>query len=158
MSLSAYATISYSSSMLPEPLRYAHDPRYHRLKAYFAKHQLPAAFLAADFLEASDRHGLDWRLLPSLAMVESTGGKFHVGNNIFGWDSCVKTFATASEGVHYVAERLANSELYQGKDLLAKLRTYNPRRHYARAVLQVMRTLEAVPVREGDPYVLHPDL
>lgn len=158
MSISAYATISYSSSILPEPLRYAHDPRYHRLKAYFSRHQLPAASLAADFLEASDRHDLDWRLLPSLAMVESTGGKFSIGNNIFGWDSCLTTFSTPAEGVHFVAERLANSGLYRGKDLLDKLRTYNPRPQYVRTVLQIMRALEAAPLREGDPYVLNPAL
>jgi hypothetical protein len=145
MALSAYCTISYSSSLLPKPIKYANDPRFHRLKVFFGKHQLPAADQAGDFLEAAERHDLDWRLLPSLAMIESTGGKYSIGNNMFGWDYGLTDFTTPAAGIHHVGERLANGDLYRGKDLLGKLRTYNPRHHYARAVLQVMRSLEIVP-------------
>ena len=51
------------------------DPRLVRLEKYFEEKQCPVKPLARDFVAAADRHNLDWRLLPSIAFVESSGGK-----------------------------------------------------------------------------------
>ena len=66
---------------------YRNDPRFERLQAFFAKLDCPAWEYAATFLEAADDYALDWRLLPSLSYVESTGGKAARHNNLFGWNS-----------------------------------------------------------------------
>lgn len=46
----------------------------------------PLAPYALDFVKAAEYYGLDYRLLPAISMVESTGGRFLFRkNNPFGW-------------------------------------------------------------------------
>src|ERR1035438_3123551 len=49
------------------------DPRLETLRTFFRLADCPAEQYAAAFLEAADHNDLDWRLLPSLSFVESTG-------------------------------------------------------------------------------------
>ena len=51
------------------------DPRWILIKQFFLENGAPAHIYADDFLIAADRNGLDWRLLPSLSIVESGGGR-----------------------------------------------------------------------------------
>jgi hypothetical protein len=117
------------------------DPRLIRIKSYFQDRDCPAHIYAEDFLQAADQNELDWRLLPSLSMVESTGGKEARNNNMFGWDNCDRKFRSTREGIYAVASRLRNSKYYKDKDLDEILRNYNPRPEYAPAVKSVMREL-----------------
>src|SRR5689334_2765443 len=93
------------------PAEYNTDPRFERLRSFFRKFDCPAVQYAAAFLEAADRYELDWRLLPSLSYIESTGGKAAKNNNMFGWGD--KQFATPVAGIHEVGYRLAYSTLYR---------------------------------------------
>ena len=61
--------------------------RLARLQAFFGKSDCPAKAYSDEFLTTADRYDLDWRLLPSISYVESTGGKSARNNNLFGWDS-----------------------------------------------------------------------
>jgi hypothetical protein len=116
-----------------------HDPRLPLLLKFFEDRECPAATLAADFLIAADRNGLDWRLLPSIAFLESSGGKYYMRNNPLGWNSARTWFRSQRHAVHYVADRLAKSPVYAGKSLKAKLRIYNPERSdYGDQVIAVM--------------------
>lgn len=117
------------------------DPRLPVLQAFFRDANSPLHALAQDFLEAADRHGLDWRLLPSISLVETGCGRTAVGKNIFGWDSGRKQFASFRDAIQLVASRLGSSKLYRGKDLIHILATYNPRPEYAGLVRSVMRQL-----------------
>ena len=45
------------------------------LRNFFDKYKCPITNLAGAFIEAADRHGLDWRLLPSIVFLETGGGK-----------------------------------------------------------------------------------
>ncbi len=118
-----------------------HDPRLKRLEEFFAQRDCPLREAAADFLIAADKNALDWRLLPSISIIESSGGKDYRNNNVFGWDSCRESFASVREGIHFVAAQLANSPLYKDKNLDDKLYTYNPLPDYPRRVKAVMHTL-----------------
>lgn len=124
-----------------EMLHYEADPRLNAIRSFFASNDAPAAELASDFIAAADNYGLDWRLLPSIAFVESGGGKECVNNNILGWANGRRAFRSLSAGIHYVGYQLTNSPLYRGKDISGILRTYNPRPEYARLVESVMATL-----------------
>lgn len=119
------------------------DPRLLRLQQFFAKRDCPLRESAAEFLIAADRNELDWRLLPSISMIESSGGKEYRNNNVFGWDSCRESFPSVQAGIHFVAARLANSKLYKDKNLDNKLSTYNPHPDYPRRVKAVMQVLGA---------------
>jgi transcriptional regulator with XRE-family HTH domain len=118
------------------------DPRFHAIRNFFLSRKCPIVTLSAEFLAAADRFNLDWRLLPSIALLESGGGKVAPGGNPLGWGSGKAKFMNAAQAIHHVAERLAMSPIYAGKDLKAKLRIYNPaNREYAARVQEVMEQL-----------------
>ncbi len=124
----------------------AEDPRYRRLAEFFQKNRSPLQKYAEDFVKVADQYHLDWRLLPSLAMVESGGGRVFARNNVFGWASGRARFETIQDGIAYVAKCLAEAAQYRNKDLRAKLRTYNPaRRDYADTVLRVFSEISPEP-------------
>jgi hypothetical protein len=133
--------ISHRQADAPPPpdARKAH--RFEALRKFFQKSDCPAQHYSEVFLEAADRYALDWRLLPSLSYVESTGGKQARNNNLFGWDSGKAVFASPAEGIREVGSRLANSDLYRHKDLDTMLATYNPNADYGQRVKWVMRQI-----------------
>jgi hypothetical protein len=120
---------------------YRNDPRLAALERFFEERNCPLAEFAEDFLEASDRNGLDWRLLPSLSFVESSGGKDYSNNNVFGWDNCRERFPSVRHGIYYVAERLGQSNLYRDKSLEQRLKLYNPVGDYPGRVKKVMQQI-----------------
>ncbi len=141
----AYApVVSYPTESLTER-RFTKDSRFQRIKAFFLKRDCPMEKYAAELVAAADTNGLDWRLLPSLALVESSGGKVYMNNNVFGWDSCKRKFPSVQAGIHVVAERLANSPYYRGKSLEGKLQAYNGNPKYVATVKRVMSQLTAEP-------------
>ncbi len=120
---------------------YRNDPRLATLRKFFEKLGCPAWKYAAVFLEAADNYALDWRLLPSLSYVESSGGKAARNNNFFGWNSGRAQFASPSEAIHAVGFYLSHSDLYRNKDLDGVLSTYNPNEEYAAKVKSVMQRI-----------------
>ena len=120
------------------------DNRCEALLNFFKKYGSPLGIHAGEFLMAADKNRLDWRLLPGLAMVETTGGKHARTANVFGWDSGKAHFDSITAGIRHVANQLANSKLYRGKDTQGILRQYNPDRDtYPR---KVMRFINELPI------------
>jgi hypothetical protein len=117
------------------------DPRTVPLRRFFNQCDCPAQAFTEAFLGAADHYELDWRLLPSISFIESTGGKTARNNNLFGWDSGRAEFPSMTAGIYSVADRLANSDLYRDKDLDTILATYNPDSEYAAKVKSVMRRI-----------------
>ncbi len=120
---------------------YRNDPRLETLRSFFRNSDCPAEQYASAFLEAADHNELDWRLLPSLSYIESTGGKAAPYNNLFGWDSGRAHFPSPIAGIHAVGYRLSHSDLYRDKELDKLLATYNPSVEYGRKVKSVMRRI-----------------
>ena len=138
--LAGFLAVQASTSLSQQfdPPTYTNDPRLLVLKQFFTQRESPVADLSGDFLLAADRNKLDWRLLPSISIVESGGGKMFRNNNILGWDSCQQEFSSVRDCIHAVAARLAHSELYKNKNLDQKLATYNPDLDYPPLVKSVM--------------------
>jgi hypothetical protein len=122
---------------------YRFDPRYAAIRQFFDRADCPAGRYATQFLEVADAYALDWRLLPSLSYVETTGGKASRNNNIFGWDSGRASFESPAAGIYAVGDRLAHSGLYRDKNLDEVLATYNHNPAYRRTVKSVMRRIAA---------------
>jgi hypothetical protein len=135
------AEVSRQQTQYNPPADYRNDPRLHSIRAFFQRTDCPAVDYSSVFLEAADDYDLDWRLLPSLSFVESTGGKFAVNHNLFGWDSGRAEFPSDKAGIHSVGYQLAHSGLYKNKKLDAILAIYNPNAGYAQKVKSVMRRI-----------------
>jgi hypothetical protein len=117
------------------------DLRESMLRKFLKDKHCPDQAYAEVFVAEADRHGLDWRLLPSLAFVESGGGKAARGNNLFGWAEGKARFNSIGEAIHTVASALVNGRSYRGKALHAKLAAYNHNTAYPAMVMDVMRQI-----------------
>ena len=129
--------LNRAASIQPHP-----DTRLTKLRRFFVSRADPISHLAEDFILTADRNGLDWRLLPSIAVVESSGGKYQQNNNIFGWDNGATKFTSIQRSIGVIGERLGRMRYYKNKDLNGFLRTYNPVGDYPSRVKKVMRALD----------------
>jgi hypothetical protein len=120
------------------------DPRTVRLQKFFAKLHCPVLNMSEDFIHAADDNHLDWRLLPSISVIESGGGKAYRNNNLFGWDNGDQAFPTLRAGLNLVAYKLGKSPLYRNRDVAGKLRIYNPNASYPQKVIDVMNRISPV--------------
>jgi hypothetical protein len=133
------ATVTQADSQVPQVRQNpSDDPRLNTLRHFFLTLNCPLAPVVDVFLAEADSHNLDWRLLPSLAVIESGGGKVSRGNNIFGWNNGHASFPTLGAAIHQVAKTLADGSAYKNKTLMALLRTYNPVQGYAERVQLMM--------------------
>jgi hypothetical protein len=108
------------------------DGRAAVLSQYFAKHKAPLAPYGEKLVEAADKYGLDWRLLPAISMQESNGGKkIPEGSyNPFGWaihSQYSKSFSSWEEGIETVARGLKKDYIDRGLVTPCEIMTrYNP--------------------------------
>jgi len=133
-------TVPDPASSQPAP-DYRDDPRFQSLTRFFHKADCPAEKYSAEFLRAADANALDWRLLPSLSFVETSGGKGARNNNLFGWNSGRAHFPSPVAGIHAVGYLLKHSSVYRNKKLDSILAVYNPVEQYADRVKSVMRRI-----------------
>jgi hypothetical protein len=124
----------------------SHDPRVVRLRGFLSKLRCPVKDLSEEFVHAADDNDLDWRLLPSISLIESSGGKAYKNNNIFGWNNGDHTFPTIRAGLHQVAFVLGRSLLYRNRTTDQKLHIYNPSCDYPARVEDVMNRISPVPI------------
>lgn len=95
------------------------DARPKIIEDFFKDYKSPLALYSKKFVEVSDAYKLDWRLLPSISMQESRGGKILINNsyNPFGYGiygNLVIKFASWEEGIERVGKALRNDYLNAG--------------------------------------------
>ncbi len=137
------------------------------IDAYFRAHKLPLEGTGMKMAKEAEKYGLDYRLIPAISMIETTGGKYacpetykRTGDkgytyNAFGWGSCKITFKSKDHAIEVIARNLSgnnpNTEHhYAGKTTEQILKKYNPpsiKPHYARDVMAIM---EAIGEKEVD--------
>jgi hypothetical protein len=119
------------------------------IDAYFSARNMPLAGYGMKMAEEAEKNGLDWRLLPAIAVRESTGGKHackKVTHSFFGWGSCKIGFNSPEEAIEIVAKNIGGNDEdtahhYYGKDTEEILNKYNPPsivRDYTKQVLKIM--------------------
>jgi len=119
---------------------------------YFASRNMPLVGTGMTMVREAYLNNLDWRLLPAIAVRESTGGKNACDNvkyNPFGWNSCKTGFDSYADAIHTVAMNLAGknphtASSYTGKTIKQILQAYNPpyvAPKYAGQVMAIMDDL-----------------
>lgn len=135
------------------------DERVQNIDQYFASKNLPLAGYGETFVEVADKYDLDYRLLPAIAMRESTAGKNACPNdkdNVFGWNSCKTSFISYEQaidkvGAHLAGEVSSTKGYYNNKTVWKKLRTYNSViAPYPDQVVAIMNKIEKAPIDESD--------
>lgn len=108
-----------------------------KIDAFFLnRDNSPLAGYGIDMVQAADNYGIDWRLLPAIATIESNGGHMMCKsargkNNPFGWGSCKIPFETIEDAIDTVAKNLGGhnpktATYYADKNLTDLLDAYNP--------------------------------
>ena len=126
--------------------------RAEAIDAYFAERDMPLKGMGEKMVEEALKNDLDWRLLPAIAVRESTGGKFEckkVPNNPFGWGSCKIGFKSNEQAIETVARNLGGNNPntarhYDEKTVIEILRAYNPPSivpRYAEQVISIMNEI-----------------
>ena len=135
------ATASVNSDQDLTKSRKKLDLRETILRKFLKEKRCPDQEFTEVFIAEADAYGLDWRLLPSLALIETGGGRALRGNNLFGWANGKQRFASIGEAIHTVASALAHGRAYRGKDVGGKLAAYNQGTDYPAMVMQIMRQI-----------------
>lgn len=121
------------------------------IDAYFKEHDAPLAGYGMKFVLEAEKNDLDWRLLPAIAMRESTGGKYackSVKNSVFGYGSCKMSFDSIEKSIEVVAESLGGNNPktahhYDNKTVTQILKKYNsviP--GYTKQVVKIMKAIK----------------
>ena len=113
---------------------------------------MPLEGTGMKMVEEAIKNELDWRLLPAIAVRESTGGKFackKVSNSAFGWGSCKINFKSNDEAIEIVAKNLGGNNPktarhYDEKDTVGILKAYNPPSIVPKYAEQVMSIMDKI--------------
>ncbi len=119
-----------------------------KIDAYYTKYDMPLAGNGMQMVLAAEKNGIDWRLIPAIAVRESSGGKNDCKNNPYGYGSCKIGYKDYSEATEAVAASIGGNNpktahYYKGKDTVGILKTYNsviPT--YTKEVISIMNKIE----------------
>ncbi len=128
------------------------DDRVEKIRAYYARYDLPLQHEARHFVEAADKYDIDWRLVAAIGFMESTGGKFAcktVTYNAFGWGSCKYGFDSYEDAIYTISMNLAGeyhktAHHYKGKDVRGIIDAYNPPSIAPRYAVNVLDQMEII--------------
>ena len=134
----------------PEVL--ARQAKADAIDAYFKKYDMPLEGMGMKMVLEAEKNDIDWRLLPAIAVRESTGGQFackKVDNNPFGWGSCKIGFDSLDGAIETVAQNLGGNNPktarhYDNKTTKQILRAYNPPSIVPRYAEQVMTIMDTI--------------
>jgi hypothetical protein len=95
------------------------DSRAIILQAYLAKYNSPLQGHAQDFIEAADKYGVDWKLVPAISGVESTFGNAIPYNSYNGWGygvygDNVRRFQSWKDGIYVLNSDLKSKYIDKG--------------------------------------------
>lgn len=105
------------------------DLRVKILKDYLEEKKSPLSSYAEEFIKASDKYSLDWRLIPAITGVESSFGRRIPKNsfNAYGWANGNYSFGSWEESIEVVAKTLREKYLDRGATDINKIaRRYAP--------------------------------
>ena len=129
------------------------------IDSYFSERGMPLRGTGMKMVLEAEKNNIDWRLLPAIAVRESTGGKFackKVKNSAFGWGSCKINFNSHEEAIEVIAHNLGGNNPntarhYDEKTTREILRAYNPPTIVPRYAEQVISIMNAIGPEEIMP-------
>jgi hypothetical protein len=122
-----------------------------KIDAYYKSKGMPLAGYGLKMVTEAEKHNIDWRLIPALAVRESSGGLHQcVSYNPFGFGSCSFGFKSYERAIEVVAANLGGDDprtasAYRGKSTMGILNVYNPPSvvaSYAKEVMSIMNAIE----------------
>ena len=145
--------ITEENSVITTPEEVIRKKEANLIDTFFAKNKAPLEGYGMKFVIEAQKNNLDWRLLPAIAMRETSGGKnacknVQAPNNNFGWFSCRTSI---NQSIEYISLTLGgnniNSPYYKlGMTSAQILKKYNPDYivpGYSEQVIRIMKTINS---------------
>jgi len=149
-------SLTNENSVITTQEEVARKEKAESIDNYFAKHDAPLEGYGMKFVLESEKNGIDWRLLPAIAMRETTGGKFacksaKAPNNNFGWASCKMGFESIDKSIEHISKTLGgnndNVKHYKSEMTTEQiLKKYNPDSiipGYSKQVIKIMNAIDS---------------
>lgn len=113
-----YAALPDSSGVISDSIS-SFDGRAKIVESFFRKYNSPLYFYSENFIQVADKYNLEWRLLPSIAMQESNGGRKVIKHsfNPFGfgiYGNKVVKFTSWEDGIERVGKTLKQEYIDKG--------------------------------------------
>jgi len=149
-SLTAIDNLKTENSVIITQEEVARKEKALMIDTYFESHGAPLKGRGLKFVLEAEKNDIDWRLLPAIAMRESTGGIHackRVPNSVFGYGSCKMGFKSIDESIEIVARSLGGNNPntarhYSDKTTLQILKKYNsviPT--YSQEIVRIMKAI-----------------
>lgn len=117
---------------------------------FFESYGAPLKGYGMKFVIEAEKNNIDWRLLPAISILESTGGKHackRVPNSVFGYGSCKISFKSIDESIEIITGSLGGNNPntahhYDNKTTLQILKKYNsviPT--YSKEIVRIMKKI-----------------
>lgn len=92
------------------------DMRVKALEGVFEKYHSPLVPYAASYVSYADQYGIDWKLLPAIAGLESSFGKAQLPGsyNSYGWGGGRIYFDSVEDGIDTVLNGLKTRYMSRG--------------------------------------------
>lgn len=152
INIATNSLVALANKQAPDPKEQILEEQAHAIDAYFKKYDMPLEGTGMTMAIAARNNDLDWRLMPAIAVRESTGGKhdcIKVANSPFGWGSCKIGFDSIEKSIDTVARNLGGNNPktehhYADKTTKQILQKYNPPSIVPRYAEQVMAIMDAI--------------
>lgn len=113
------STIEPDGTVVRRSSAQSDDKRVQILHDYLAKYNSPLKDFAADFVEAADTYGVDWKLVPAISGVESTFGQHIPSSSFNGWGwgvygTHVTRFASWRDAIFTITKGLKENYIDKG--------------------------------------------
>lgn len=152
------SVLTSENSVITTQEEVAQKEKADAIDAYFKAKGAPLEGYGMKFVLEAEKNNIDWRLLPAIAMRESTGGKHackRVPNSVFGWGSCKISFESIDKSIEIVSSHLGGNNdntdhHYNGKTTLQILKKYNsviPT--YSKEIVKIMKSIRD----DGQPII-----
>lgn len=94
------------------------DMRVKALENIFKRYGSPLEGEAQTYVKYADEYGVDWKLLPAIAGLESTFGKFMMPGsyNAYGWGGGHIYFESWEDGIRSINKALKRNYIDRGAD------------------------------------------
>ena len=121
VSQDAYAEEVRSSSAKLAPVvnsqkDYTLDTRTKAVRNVFKKYNSPLVGQEVSYVKYADEYGVDWKLLPSIAGLESTFGQFLMPGsyNAYGWGGGRRYFESWEDGIKVINKAIRENYIDRG--------------------------------------------
>lgn len=92
--------------LIPVNSKTNYDTKVSNIENYLSKRNSPLSMYAHEFIDASDKYNIDYRLVASISIIESSGGKHcFKPYNAWGWGK--SGFKSWEDGIWQVSKGLA---------------------------------------------------